>query len=288
MEIVTKIAPIVLALIMLGLGLGLSIKDFTRILKTPRDFIVGFLSQLILLPIVALIIALSLNLPSAIAVGLMIIAAAPGGVTSNVLTKFANGDVALSISLTAVVSLISVISVPFIVFTSIELLNYDLDSNSISMFSIAIKMFLVVTLPVIIGMLIRRFATNFVDTKVKLIQNISVILFIVALFGAIYQELDNVRFYFLQAGKITLILNILMMFLGYMFAKFFASGAPQKKSIALETGLQNGTLAIFVATQLFSDVTFTIPSATYALIMFGTSLIFVGLLRKKDLLNPYS
>ena len=288
MEIVTSIAPILLALIMLGLGLELTINDFKRVLLKPKDFLVGFFCQIVLLPIIAFGLIKFLNTPIEIAIGVMIIAAAPGGVTSNVLTKFANGDVALSISLTAVVSLISVISVPFIVFTAIELLNYDLASNSISMFSIAIKMFLVVTLPVIIGMLIRRFATNFVDTKIKLIQNISVILFIVALFGAIYQELDNVRFYFLQAGKITLILNILMMFLGYMFAKFFASGTPQKKSIALETGLQNGTLAIFVATQLFNDVTFTIPSATYALIMFGTSLIFVGLLRKKDLLNPYS
>ena len=115
MEIVTKIAPIALALIMLGLGLGLSVKDFTRILRKPGDFFVGFVCQLILLPIVAYILILILNLPLEIALGLMIIAAAPGGVTSNVLTKFANGDVALSISLTAVMSLISIISVPFIV-----------------------------------------------------------------------------------------------------------------------------------------------------------------------------
>ena len=280
MEIVTSIAPLLLALIMLGLGLELTINDFKRVLQTPKDFLVGFFCQIVLLPIIAFGLIKFLNTPIEIAIGVMIIAAAPGGVTSNVLTKFANGDVALSISLTAVVSLISVISVPFIVFTSIKLLNYDLASNSISMFSIAIKMFLVVTLPVIIGMLIRRFATNFVDTKVKLIQNISVILFIVALFGAIYQELDNVESYFAQAGKVTLILNILMMFLGYMMAKFFASGVPQKKCIALETGLQNGTLAIFVATQLFDETIFVIPSATYALIMFVTSIIFVGLLRK--------
>ena len=280
MEIVTSIAPILLALIMLGLGLELTINDFKRVLQIPKDFLVGFFCQIVLLPIIAFGLVKFLNTPIEIAIGVMIIAAAPGGVTSNVLTKFANGDVALSISLTAVVSLISVISVPFIVFTSIKLLNYDLASNSISMFSIAIKMFLVVTLPVIIGMLIRRFATNFVDTKVKLIQNISVILFIVALFGAIYQELDNVESYFAQAGKVTLILNILMMFLGYMIAKFFASGTPQQKCIALETGLQNGTLAIFVATQLFDETIFVIPSATYALIMFITSIIFVVLLRK--------
>ena len=280
MEIVTSIAPILLALIMLGLGLELTINDFKRVLQTPKDFTTGFVCQIILLPLIAFSLIKFLNTPIEIAIGVMIIASAPGGVTSNVLTKFANGDVALSISLTAVISLISVISVPFIVFTSIELLNYDLVSENLSILSIAVKMFLVVTLPVIIGMFIRKFATNFIDTKVKLIQNISVILFIVALFGAIYQELDNVESYFAQAGKVTLILNILMMFLGYMMAKFFASGVPQKKCIALETGLQNGTLAIFVATQLFDETIFVIPSATYALIMFVTSIIFVGLLRK--------
>ena len=280
MEIVTSIAPILLALIMLGLGLELTINDFKRVIQTPKDFTIGFVCQIILLPLIAFSLIKFLNTPIEIAIGVMIIASAPGGVTSNVLTKFANGDVALSISLTAVISLISVISVPFIVFTSIELLNYDLVSENLSILSIAVKMFLVVTLPVIIGMFIRKFATNFIDTKVKLIQNISVILFIVALFGAIYQELDNVESYFAQAGKVTLILNILMMFLGYMMAKFFASGVPQKKCIALETGLQNGTLAIFVATQLFDETIFVIPSATYALIMFVTSIIFVGLLRK--------
>ena len=280
MEIVTSIAPILLALIMLGLGLELTINDFKRVIQTPKDFTIGFVCQIILLPLIAFSLIKFLNTPIEIAIGVMIIASAPGGVTSNVLTKFANGDVALSISLTAIISLISVISVPFIVFTSIELLNYDLVSENLSILSIAVKMFLVVTLPVIIGMFIRKFATNFIDTKIKLIQNISVILFIVALFGAIYQELDNVESYFAQAGKVTLILNILMMFLGYMMAKFFASGVPQKKCIALETGLQNGTLAIFVATQLFDETIFVIPSATYALIMFVTSIIFVGLLRK--------
>ncbi len=280
MEIVSSIAPILLALIMLGLGLELTINDFKRVIQTPKDFTIGFVCQIILLPLIAFSLIKFLNTPIEIAIGVMIIASAPGGVTSNVLTKFANGDVALSISLTAIISLISVISVPFIVFTSIKLLNYDSVSENLSILSIAVKMFLVVTLPVIIGMFIRKFAKNFIDAKVKLIQNISVILFIVALFGAIYQELDNVESYFAQAGKVTLILNILMMFLGYMMAKFFASGVPQKKCIALETGLQNGTLAIFVATQLFDETIFVIPSATYALIMFVTSIIFVGLLRK--------
>ena len=279
MELVTQVAPILLALIMLALGLELTVNDFKRILLKPKDFIIGLFCQIILLTIVAYILIKLLNTPIEIAIGVMIIAAAPGGVTSNVLTKFVNGDVALSISLTAVISLASIISVPLIIFQSIDLLNYDLVSKDISMFSIAIKMFLVVTLPVLTGMILRKFAENFINSKIKLIQNITVILFIFALFGAIYQELDNVIFYFIQSGKITLILNISMMFLGYIVAKFFASGTPQKKCIALEAGLQNGTLAIFVATQLFDEATFVIPSATYALIMFATSIIFVGLLR---------
>ena len=166
MEIVTKIAPICLALIMLGLGLGLSVKDFTRILRVPKDFIVGFFSQLVILPIVALGIALILDLPAPIAIGLMIIAAAPGGVTSNVLTKFANGDVALSISLTAVVSLISIISVPFVVITSADILGVTISTN-VSMVGIALKMALVVTIPVIIGMVIRGLAENFILSKIN-------------------------------------------------------------------------------------------------------------------------
>jgi len=148
MDIVTSIAPIALALIMLGLGLGLTLADFKRVITSPKDFSIGIICQLILLPIVAYIIVLILRLPIEIALGLMIIAAAPGGVTSNVLTKFANGDVALSISLTAVGSLISIISVPFIVFTSANLMGVDDISKNISMTGIALKMALVVTVPV--------------------------------------------------------------------------------------------------------------------------------------------
>ena len=248
MEVVTKIAPIALALIMLALGLGLTSQDFLRVAKQPKDFLVGLICQLILLPIIAFLLLKIFNLPLEIALGVMIIAAAPGGVTSNVLTKFANGDVALSISLTAIISLISIISVPFIVFKSAELLEVAEISKEISMIGISMKMFLVVTLPVLIGMLIRKFATNFGYIK--------------------------------QAGLITLVLNIVMMFIGYYVAKFLASGVSQRKSISLECGLQNGTLAVFVASQLFSDIAYLIPTATYAIVMFITSIIYVFIVRK--------
>ena len=280
MEVVTKIAPIALALIMLALGLGLTGQDFLRVAKQPKDFLVGLICQLILLPIIAFLLLKIFNLPLEIALGVMIIAAAPGGVTSNVLTKFANGDVALSISLTAIISLISIISVPFIVFKSAELLEVAEISKEISMIGISMKMFLVVTLPVIIGMLIRKFATNFVMSKSQLIERIPVFLFVIV-FAAIWvEEWENIMGYIKQAGLITLVLNIVMMFIGYYVAKFLASGVSQRKSISLECGLQNGTLAVFVASQLFTEITYLIPTATYAIVMFLTSIIYVFIVRK--------
>ena len=280
MEVVTKIAPIALALIMLALGLGLTGQDFLRVAKQPKDFLVGLICQLILLPIIAFLLLKIFNLPLEIALGVMIIAAAPGGVTSNVLTKFANGDVALSISLTAIISLISIISVPFIVFKSAELLEVAEISKEISMIGISMKMFLVVTLPVLIGMLIRKFATNFVMSKSQLIERISVLLFVIV-FAAIWvEEWENIMGYIKQAGLITLVLNIVMMFIGYYVAKLLASGVSQRKSISLECGLQNGTLAVFVASQLFSDIEYLIPTATYAIVMFITSIFYVFIVRK--------
>ena len=282
MEIVTKIAPIALALIMLGLGLGLSTRDFLRVINNPKDFTVGIICQLILLPIVAYILLLILRLPVELALGLMIIAAAPGGVTSNVLTKFANGDVALSISLTAVGSLISIFSVPFIVFSSAKLLGVTDLSSDITMTGIALKMALVVTVPVILGMIIRRFAENFISSNINIVNRITGILFIVV-FAAIWiEERENIISYLGQAGLAVLILNVVMMTLAFYIAKGFATGRPQRKCISLECGLQNGTLAVFVATQIFNDVAYMVPTAAYALIMYITGFIFIYVLKNSN------
>ena len=283
MEIVTKIAPIILALIMLGLGLGLKVEDFTRVFKNPKDFIVGFISQLIILPIVAYLLIIILKTPPEIAIGVMIIAAAPGGVTTNILTKFADGDVALSISLTAVISLISIITVPFIIFTSADLFGITNISTNISMIGIALKMVLVVTIPVILGMLIRKFAENFIAPKVEIFNKLNIIFFIIFFIAAFYEERENIISFIAQAGLITLILNITMMIIAYYLAKNFASGIKQRKCIALECGLQNGTLAIFVSTQIFgSDIIYAIPTGAYALIMYITGFIFVYILRNSN------
>ena len=222
-----------------------------------------------------------MNLSAPLAVGLMIIAAAPGGVTSNVLTKFANGDVALSISLTAIVSLMSIISVPLIVINSANFLGVEI-SQDISMTGIALKMALVVTVPVILGMVIRGYAENFISSKISIINKLTGWLFIVV-FAAIWvEEKDNIFTYLAEAGLAVLILNVTMMALAYFIAKKFVSGIPQQKCIALECGLQNGTLAVFVATLIFDDVAFVIPTGAYALLMYITGFIFIYILRKSN------
>ena len=282
MEIVTKIAPIILALIMLGLGLGLKVEDFTRVFKFPKDFIVGFISQMIILPIVAYLLIIILQVSPEIAIGVMIIAAAPGGVTSNILTKFAGGDVALSISLTAIISLISIISVPFIIFTSADLFGITNISQNISMTGIALKMVMVVTIPVILGMIIRKLADSFISSKVEIFNKLNIVFFIIFFIAAFYEERENIISFIMQAGFIVLILNITMMIIAYYIAKTFASGIKQRKCIALECGLQNGTLALFVSTQIFgTDILYAIPTGAYALIMYITGFVFVYLLRNK-------
>jgi BASS family bile acid:Na+ symporter len=260
--------------------LGLTGSDFLRVAKQPRDFFVGAISQIILLPIIAFVLVKILPIAPELAIGVMIIAAAPGGVTSNLLTSFAKGDVALSISLTAIISLLCVITIPFIVLTSVELLNDTNITQDISLINMSLNMFLIVTAPVILGMLLRRFASGAALKFEPIAKKISIILFVLVLLGAIAAEKENVVSYFAQAGLVTLILNVVMMIVAYYVAQLFATGIKQKKCITIECGLQNGTLAIFVATSIFGGGMYVIPAATYSLIMFATSLIFVYLVRK--------
>ena len=279
MEIVTKIAPIALALIMLGLGLGLTVQDFTRVVKAPKDFLIGLTSQLIILPIVAFILIKFLGTSPEIALGVMIIAAAPGGITSNILTKFANGDVALSISLTAIISIISIITVPLIVFNSANLLGISFESEDINITGTALKMALVVAVPVLIGMIIRKFADNFISSRTSIINKITSFLFLIVFIAIWIEERENILNYLTQAGLVVLNLNIVMMAIAYFLAKKFATGIQQVKCISLECGLQNGTLAVFVATEISNEVVYMIPTAAYALIMYLTGFLFIWFLK---------
>ena len=275
------ILPLALAFIMFTLGLGLSISDFSNVFKKPKNFLVGLVSQLFFLPIVGLVLVIIWPLPIEIAIGVMLIAAAPGGVTSNILTFFARGDVALSVSLTAVMSLLSALSVPIVLAISIGLIGDSSLPESISLTGIALSMFLIVTLPVLLGMGVRSFLNSLTLKIEKSARLISTLLFVLVLLGAILAERENVVSYFAQTGLVVLTLNILMMLIAFYWSGFFGTGMSQKKAIAIECGLQNGTLAIFVGTTVFGGGLYIIPAATYSLIMYLTSLIFIYFIKNR-------
>lgn len=281
MGIVTDvILPIALAFIMFSLGLGLAFKDFARVATRPRDFLVGAASQVVLLPVVAYVLVSLWSLPPEIALGVMIIAAAPGGVTSNLLTAFGRGDVALSISLTAVISLLSVVTIPLIVVFAHDRFM-GADAGDVSVVEAALGVFLIVTLPALVGLVVRRLAGGFATRFHPIARRASGLLFLLVLAGAIYQEHENALDYLAQAGPVTIVLNVVMMAIAYLLARFLASGPRQRVAIAIECGVQNGTLAIAVATLLFGGGAVIVPAATYSILMFGTALIFVAVLRRQ-------
>ena len=281
MGVVTDVAlPIALAIIMLSLGLGLTVDDFARVAKRPRDFLVGAAAQVILLPVVAFILLSLWTIPPELALGVMILAAAPGGITSNIMTALGRGDVALSISLTAVISLLSVVTIPaIVVFSHGHFLGGE--AGDISIVETALGVFLIVTLPALAGLAIRRWAERLALRVEPHAKRISTALFVLVVAGAIYQEHENALDYLDQAGPITLVLNAIMMVLAYALARWLASGPRQRVTIALECGLQNGTLAIAVATLLFGGSAAVVPAATYSILMFGTALIFIAVVRSQ-------
>ena len=277
MGIITDvILPLSLAFIMFSLGLGLSVNDFTRVFFKPRDFLIGLFFQIIVLPIVAIILVLFWPLSPELAIGVMILAAAPGGVTSNVLTSYAKGNIALSISLTAINSILCVITVPIILITSLSILGYGSLNEEQSLFNVALQMFLIVTIPVILGVVLSSLLSSFE----KLAKNISIVLFVLVLFGAIISQRENVVSYFAQAGLIMLILNIIMIIIVYLLSRSFKASKETFRCWLMEVGLQNGTLAIVVANTFFASTVYLIPAAIYSLIMYATALPLIYFLRR--------
>ena len=282
MGFVTNVVlPLALAFIMFALGLGLTLSDFARVARQPKDFFVGAVSQIVLLPLVGFTLVTLWPVSPEIALGVMIIAAAPGGVTSNLLTAFGRGDVALSISLTAVISLLSVLTIPLIVGFSYGHFFGEAAPGDVSVARIAVSVFLIVTVPVLIGLAVRHYAKSFAERFEPASRKISALLFALVLLGAIFQERDNIVDFYAEAGLITLTLNVVMLGLAWLLGSLFGSGLPQRITISIECGLQNGTLAIVVATLLFGGGTVVVPAATYSLTMFATALIFIYFLRRR-------
>ena len=275
MELVKLIGPLILAFIMFSLGIGLSLENFKSVIVKPKDFIIGAISQVIILPIIALILIFLFPIPTELKVGLMLLAAAPGGVTTNVITKFAKGDVALSISLTAVISLLCFITIPFIFSLTYPIITGQVLPFDYSIGSIIIQIFLITTVPVVLGMIFKAIFPNFFSRTENFFVKFSFILFVFVLFMAIYQELPNILEYFAASGLITLTLNITILIIAYFLCNIFSINVPQKKTILIETGLQNGTLALVVTSLIFSEGIYLVPIATYALIMYAVILLYI-------------
>lgn len=281
-NVITQVfLPLSLAFIMFSVGLELTVADFKRVIVQPRDFMVGALSQIFLLPMIAFGILSVWPMDPVLAVGVMIIAACPGGVTSNLMTYLARGDTALSVSLTAVISVLAVITLPLIVGFSI---TYFMDASTAPELPIAktiAGVFVITTVPVMIGMLVNWLKPSFARKFERIARLIASALFVVIVLGAIASERANIIEYFVEAGPQTLSLNILMMVIAAGLARFAAMGDKQRIAITLECGLQNGTLAIFVAATLIGNSTMMIPGGIYSLIMFATAIIYLLLLRRK-------
>ena len=267
--------PLSLAFIMFSVGLELAIADFKRVAVQPKDFAIGAISQMVLLPLVAFLLLSVFSMEPALAVGVMIIAACPGGVTSNLMTYLARGDTALSVSLTAIISLLAVVTLPLIVGFSITHFMSAAEAPDLSIGKTVPGASAITTVPVIIGMAVNRFAPTFARNFERPARIIASVLFVVIIAGAIYAERANVVDYFKQAGPVTLSLNLIMMVLALLIAKMSRLGEAQQTAITLECGLQNGTLAIFVAATLIGSQTMTVPGAIYSLLMFPTAIVYL-------------
>ena len=280
--VITQIfLPLSLAFIMFSVGLELVVKDFKRVFVKPRGFIVGAFSQVILLPIVAFTLLSFWSIEPALAVGVMIIAACPGGITSNLMTYLARGDTALSVSLTAIISLLAVFTLPLIVSFSISHFMDAETAPALSISNTVIGIFAITSVPVIIGMMANHYAPAFARKFEKNARIIASALFIVIIISALAAERANIIDYFKQAGPVTLSLNWIMMALALFIARLGRCGDQQKVAIALECGLQNGTLAIFVAATLIGSKTMMVPGAIYSLLMFPTAIAYLFIVIKR-------
>ena len=273
----TNILKIVLSIIMLGMGLGLVKGDFMRFLKSPKAVLIGLANQLIILPLIGFILVSIFPLRPEIAIGIMLLAACPGGPTSNLISHLAKGDTALSVSLTAISSLITIITIPFILNFALE---EFLDAGHIIQLNPAetiVDIISITVIPVAIGMIIRYRNEDFANKMTKPVKISSGVVLGLVIIGIILKEKANVVSYFQQAGIAALCLNIASMLIGYLTAKIFQLKNNQAISISIESGIQNGTLAIFIAHSLLNNTTYAIAPAIYSLIMFLTGGIVVYL-----------
>ncbi|MFL4472026.1 bile acid:sodium symporter family protein [Tateyamaria armeniaca] len=282
--LINVVLPLSLAVIMLSLGIGLTVSDFTRVLKAPAAFAIGAISQVILLPIAAFATVIAFDLHTEIAVGFMLLSFCPGGVTSNMVSKLAKGDVALSVSLTAVISLLSLLTVPGLTALAVEWFMGG-SALDVSIASLTIAVFLITTLPVAVGVAIRHFASGFAQAIDRTLSTIAIVLFVIIVVAALAANwgvfIDNLA----TLGPALILLNVALLLIGLGLARIVSLGWQQAKTVSIETGIQNATLGITLAALISGQSegfsTMALPSAVYGITMYLVAVPFVAWYRSR-------
>lgn len=277
--------PFALFIIMLGMGLGLTVKDFTRIFVEPKAVIIGLIAQLIIVPVVGFLLAIFFPLSPELAVGVVILAACPGGPTSNLVTYLVKGNIALSITLTAISSLVTVFTIPLVVNLAMQQFMAESVALQLPFLKTVIQIAVITLIPVSLGMLTHHYAPTLAATIEKKVKWLSLFFLGLIIVGLLLKERENVSSFFLQVGGVTLTLNVLTMVLGYGLSVLTGLNRECAKAITVEVGIQNGTLAILIASTptFLNNPNMAIPAAVYALLMFVTSGIFVGLIQQRKM-----
>ncbi|MBV1911716.1 MAG: bile acid:sodium symporter family protein [Kangiellaceae bacterium] len=270
----TVILPFSLFLIMFGLGLSLSLANFAQVFKAPKAVGIGFIGQMLVLPVVAFIVAKSFQLAPEISVGLMILALAPGGATSNMFTYLYKGDVALSISLTVLVSFITPFTIPIIVALSMDHFMGSDSAFQLPVIKTIIQLLVITVVPVTTGMFVLSRWPKLAGNVETFIKYFSILFLFFIIIYLVYRDSDNMLGYFAQAGAASLVLNLVVLFAGYFMAKMAKLSAPQSITIGFEVGIQNGTLALVIAGSLIGNEAMMIPGVVYGLLMFATGTGF--------------
>jgi BASS family bile acid:Na+ symporter len=286
-ELISKVfLPLSLAIIMLGMGMTLILNDFTRIIKYPKAILIGLTNQLIFLPIIGFLLAIAFNLNPIMAVGLMILASCPGGPTSNLITQVCKGNIALSVTITAIASIISILTIPFILSYALSYFGSGSDVTiNLPIIDTIIQIMGITVIPISLGMLIRKYKINFANRMEKPMRTASTIIFLLVFIAVLAANADKLVDGMKEAGIVTLMLNIATMGLGYLTARLFKLNFKSTISITIESGIQNGTLALVIATSILNNVEMGIPIGAYAIWMFLTSGILMWKLGKRPEVN---
>ncbi|MEN8187777.1 MAG: bile acid:sodium symporter family protein [Bacteroidota bacterium] len=269
------ILAVSLMIIMFGMGLSLTLNDFKQVVIYPKAVFIGLISQIIILPLVGYLIAVGLDLSPTIAIGIMLLAASPGGATSNILTHLAKGDLALSVSLTAITSVLSIVTIPIIV--QFALVHFADQSQVVSVDGATMikQLFAIVLVPVAIGMFIKAKFHDFAAKMEKPVNIASALIFVLVIIGVVFSIRDVFMDYLAEAGIPSIILNVSTMVIGFLLAIGFKLNKPQAISISIGTGIQNGTLAITLATIALNNAEYSIVPAIYGLLMFASGAVII-------------